>query len=287
LQAQSTFKAGWNTYPVGTVIHEYSYAVNVVADSIRLGLSDSSYTYTSPDSLVTMTVSHPLRDKSVYKTIHYFNSKKQIIKTEEYKDDNQQSLSEWKYDDKNRKLCHVQENKVTGNSYRKTYDYAAEKKSGDFIVTENSYYNGRVEFFTKSYYNKSLVKYKEVRLNDNNKDVIHIETFSYGDNGKVKERSVYFPEWKVTKKFPENEGMMPEKCYRSLPPGIADRPTLSSQLAYIKKVVAKNKAVLQDAQCSSFEYTFNYPPTCEVIVSPTRVNKNMKVVFRYKEKPGR
>src|ERR1043165_5773500 len=81
-QAQSTFKAGWNTYPVGSVIKEYTYTANF-ADSLHLNPSDSAYTYASPDSSVTMTVVYPLRDRSVYKTINYFNAKKQIIKTEE------------------------------------------------------------------------------------------------------------------------------------------------------------------------------------------------------------
>lgn len=285
LQAQ-TFKAGWNTYPVGSTTREYTYMASF-ADSLRLNPSDSACTYASPDSSVTMTVTYPCRERSVYKTINYFNPKKQIIKTEEFKDDNQQSLSEWKYDDKNRKSCHVHENKLNGNVYRKTYDYTEDKKSGDFIITENSYYNGKIEFYTKSYYNKAHVKYKEVRLNDNNKDVIHIETFTYGENGKVKERSVYFPEWKVTKKFPEYEGMMPVKCYKTLPPGIADKPALANRTLYMKKVMTKNKVMLQDSECSNFEYAFNTGPTCEMIVSPTKVNKNMKVVFRYKERAGK
>jgi hypothetical protein len=283
LQAQTTFKAGWNTYPVGSTTREYGYVASF-ADSLRLTPSDSAYTYASPDSSVTMTVCYPFHDRSIYKTIHYFNPKKQIIKIEEFKDDNQQSLSEWKYDDKNRKSYHLHENKLNGNVYKKTFNYAEDKKSGDFIITENAYYNGRIEFYTKSYYNKARVKYKEVRLNDNNKDVIHIETFTYGENGKVKERSVFFPEWKVTKKFPEYEGMMPVKCYKTLPPGIAEKPTLASRTSYMRKVMVKNRVMLQDSECSCFEYAFNYGPVCEMVVSPAKANKNMKVVFRYKEK---
>src|SRR5205814_1785822 len=140
----------------------------------------------------------------LHKTIHYFNNKKHIIKTEEYKGgDNLVLVNEWKYDEKDRKAFYSEDNKVNGKSYKKNYTYSTDKKSGETVVTESSYFNGRIEFYTKSYYDKKGMMYKEVRLNDNNKDVVHIESFTYGENGKVKERTVYFPEWRVTKKFQE------------------------------------------------------------------------------------
>ncbi|MES2702203.1 MAG: hypothetical protein V4649_06165 [Bacteroidota bacterium] len=279
----NTFKAGWHTYQTGIIIHEYAYNCNF-NDTVKLSLTDSSKVYATSDSLVTMTLCQPVKERSVYKTVNLLNAKKQILRTEEYKDDNQQMLKEWKYDDKNRKCYHLEENKRTGTVFKKTFNFTTDKKNGDFIILENAYYNGRIEFYTKTYYDKRLVKYKEVRLNDNNKDVVHIETFSYGENGRVKERTVFFPEWKVTKKFAENAGLMPAKCFKSFPAGIADKITPSTRLAYIKKVLTKNRATLSDAQCDEYEYCFTNGPGCEIVVTPTHINKGMKVVFRYKER---
>lgn len=280
--AQPVFKAGWNTYKTGTITREYAYNFN--NDTAKLSFIDSTLILTSTDSLVTMTLHYPPRDKSVYKTVHYFNEKKQILKTEEYKDENMTMSYEWRYDAKNRKEYYVEDNKVSGNNFRKTYDYFNDKKSGDNIVTETSYYNGRVEFYTKSYYDRKSVKYKEVRLNDNNKDVVHIETFYYGDNGKLKQRSVYFPEWKVTKKFDEKEGNMQPKCAKCLPVGTAEKILLPTKVAFIKRLLGRNKALLSDPECDQFEYIFKNFTNCEIIVSTTNVNNAKKVLFRYKEK---
>jgi hypothetical protein len=283
-RAQSTFKAGWNTYNTGMVIHEFTYQL-AYADSPRLSLVDSSHILVSADSLVTLAVNVPGNNKAVYyKTLHFLNTKKQLLKKEEYKGENLVELNQWTYDDKNRKSMHMEDNKLNGNIFKKLYDYTTDKKSGDFVITESAYFNGRVEFYTKSYYDKKLVKYKEVRLNDNNKDVVHIETYTYGDNGKVKERSVFFPEWKVTKKFQESGGTIPVKCYKVAPAGIADRPDLNAKAAYIKKVLSKNQRLLFDAECNEFEYKFICGTNCEMIVTTTKVNKMKQVVFRYKEK---
>jgi hypothetical protein len=287
LQAQTSFKAGWNTYNTGSIVHEYTYAFSY-ADTNRLNLTDSACVFIASDSGAVMTVTYPLRERAVYKTIHYFNQRKQLVKTEEYKDDNLTSSCEWKYDDKNRKAYSIQENKVSGNSYKKVYDYATDKKSGDFLVTESSYYNGRIEFYTRSYYNKAMVKYKEVCLNDNNKDVVHIESFTYGANGKVKERSVFFPEWKVTKKFEEPEGSGAPKCYKSHPnTGVAEKLAYADRTVFLRRVAMKNRSTLQDVECSDYEHKFCNGANCELVVTPTKVNKNMKLVLRYKEKPFR
>ena len=226
--AQPTFKAGWNTYKTGTISHEYTYNYN--NDTAKIALSDSAQVLATTDSSVTLTIRYPYHDRSVYKTINYFNAKKQILKTEEYKDDNLIISYEWRYDDKNRKNYYFEDNKVSGNNFRKTYDYVTDKKSGDIIVSECSYYNGRIEFYTKAYYDKKSVKYKEVRYNDNNKDIVHIENYYYGENGKLRERSVYFPEWKVTKTFQEKEGNMAAKCARCLPVGTAEKISIWSVL---------------------------------------------------------
>ena len=281
--AQKTFKAGWNTYNTGTLTHEYTYNYSTT-DSIRLFPSDSAVILTSPDSLVIMNSSYPIHDKSVYKTITYLNPKKQVIKTEEYKDDNLQLVKEWKYNDKNQKYAYTEDNKISGNNYRKSFDYSYDKKSGELVIAESSYYNGKIEFYTKSYYNKDNQKLKEVRLNDNNKDVVHIESYFYGENGKLKERSVYFPEWKVTKKFEEHEGSLLPKCNRAMPIGTSEKPLLSTRVAFIKRLLVRNAALLNSGDCTEFEYTFRNFTTCDVVVATTNMHNTRKVVFRLKEK---
>jgi hypothetical protein len=282
IRAQPVFKAGWNTYKTGTITHEYTYNFN--NDTSKLLLVDSSVVLITMDSLVTMTIHSPFRDRSIYKTVNYFSEKKQILKTEEYKDENLTMLYEWRYDARNRKEYYFEDNKVTGNNFRKTYDYYNDKKTGDNIVTESSYYNGKIEFYTKTYYDKKNVKYKEVRLNDNNKDVVHIESFFYGDNGKLRERSVYFPEWKVTKRFTEKEGNMLPKCDKCLPVGTAEKISLSTKVAFIKRLLGRYKALLTDPGCDQFEYIFKNFTNCEIIVSTTNADNMKKVLFRYKEK---
>jgi hypothetical protein len=286
LPAQSSFKAGWNTYQTGTLTQEYVYTLTN-NDTTKLVLTDSLKILASPDSLVTLTVTFPVREKSVYKKIHFFNDKKQIARVEEYKDDNLLIARDWRYDEKNRKISHVEENKVSGSVFRKTYDYVTDKKNGDIIVSEISQFNGRTEFYTKSYYDKKGVKYKEVRLNDNNKDVVHIETFFYNDQGKLKERSVYFPEWKVTKRFQEKEGSIPLACSKCLPVGTAEKITIAGRLSFIRRLLVRNMAFLSNGECPQFEYTYKNFTTCDIIVSTTNNPANKKVIFRYKEKTPR
>ncbi len=245
---------------------------------------DSVKIYVSKDSTVTMTLHIPFRDKSVYKTINYFNTKKQVLKTEEYRDDNLTLMNEWRYDDKNRMNYHFEDNKNTGNNFRKTYDYNTDKKTGETVVSESSYFNGRIEFYTRAYYDKKSVKYKEVRLNDNNKDVVHIENFYYGENGKLIERSVYFPEWKVTKKFAEKEGSQIPKCYKCLPVGTAEKIFLLYKLPFIKRLLGRNSMLLFDKECDQFEYTFKNFNNCEVVLTNNNIANTKKVIFRFKDK---
>ncbi len=283
LYAQPTFKAGWNNYQTGTIVREYTYSYTY-ADSFRLYLTDSADIFITPDSMVTEAVCHHVKDNAVYKTVNYFNAKKQVAKTEEYKDDNLQQTYEWKYDDKGRKIYYLEDNKLNGNSYKKNYDYAADKKTGEGVVTESSYFNGKIEFYTKSYYDKNFIKTKEVRLNDNNKDIIHVETYVYGDNGKVKERSVYFPEFKVTKKFEEPGGLLLPKCFQVLPMGVKERINLHTRVSFMKKFMASKASLIFDKDCSEFEYKFISGNYCEITVASTKMNNAKKVTFRYKEK---
>lgn len=282
--AQSTFKAGWNNYQTGMIIHEYTYNCTYT-DSFRLSLTDSSVIYTTADSMVTEAVSYHQRDNSVYKTINYFNGKKQPTKTEEYKDENLVKVNEWKYDDKGRKISASEDNRQNSKVLKWNYDYSTDKKTGETIVTESEYYNGRIEFYTKSYYDKNFQKIKEVRLNDNNKDVVHIETYVYGENGKVKERTVFFPEWKKTTKFEEHQGELPAKCFRTMPMGTTDKISLNTRIPFIKKFMTRMQSTILDRDCDDFEYKFvNSTANCEIVVTATKVNNGKRLVFRYKEK---
>jgi len=282
LSAQTTFKCGWDTYKARMVIHEYTYSYNF-KDSVHLYLADSTRIYISSDSSAILSIDYPFHDNIKYKVANYYNSSKKLIRTEEYKDDAMQTMKEYRYDDKNRKIFQSEDNKVNGNNYKKQYDYSTDKKTGESVIHEASYFNGRIEFYTRSYYDKNSVLYKEVRLNDNNKDVIHEEKFKYGENGKVKERSVFFNEFKVTKTFPETAGEQPVKCYKAMAVNIPEKATLGGKISFLKKLLTKNQAMLLDPDCHEFEYKFTNSD-CEVIVSTTKTNGVKQVIYRYKER---
>jgi hypothetical protein len=281
--AQSTFKVGWNTYKTGVVVHEYSYNY-FYKDSVRLTVADSAKILSTIDSLVTLKILYPINQKEIYKTATFYNKKRQIIKTEDYRGDVLQLVNEWKYDEKNRKICYIEDNKISSKMYKKNFSYDSDKKTKEMVVTETAYFNGRVEFYTKSYYNKANVKYKEIRLNDNNKDVIHIETYVYGENGKVKERTVYFPEFRVTKKFDEEEGSQKAKCYRVIPMATLEKPGLGTRVSFVKRMLTKNLVALNDKDCNAFEYKFVNNVNCEIVAYTTKINRGKTVVFRLKER---
>ena len=281
--AQTTFKAGWKTYEAASVIREYNYHYTHT-DSVRITLADSAITYIAADSAVVMTQAIRGRDANVYRTVHFFGPKKQLLKTDEYKDDNLLETNEWRYDDKNRKISHIRSNTTNKNVYKKLYDYTVDKKTGESVTSEAAYINGKIEFYTKLYYDKNNVMYKEVRLNDNNKDIVHVENFTYGENGKVKERSVYFPEFKVTKTFTEPAGNIPAKCFglKAIPPMERVNPTM--KVPYIRRVIGKNLAALQDTSCPEYEYTFTNNVNCIITISANKSNKHRTVRYRLKEK---
>jgi hypothetical protein len=280
-RCQSEFKIGWNTYKTGIILHEYTYNI-AGKDSIQLIMTDSATVLWTSDSSVSVTINCPFREHVVYKTARFYNAKKQLVKTEEYKDESLMVTNEWKYDDKNRKCYHVEDNKQKGNVYKKTMEYATDKKTGETICSECAYFNGRIEFYTKCYYNKANEKYKEVRLNDNNKDVVHIESYTYGENGKVKERSVFFPEWKVTRKFQEKEGNQLPKCFKSFPLASGDKVTLATKEVFLRKFIPKIQTA-PDRDCDDYEFKFS-KLNCEVALAPTKVNNGRKVTFRFRER---
>jgi hypothetical protein len=280
ISAQTTFKCGWTTYKASMIIHEYTYSYTL-GDSIRLFLADSTKTFVAPDSAATLNIDYPFKDNITYKVANTYNAKKKLIKSDELKNDGVQVSREYKYDDKNRKVYETEDNKISNNIYKKTFSYSTEK-NGDQLVSESAYFNGRIEFYTRSYYDKRNVKYKEVRLNDDNKEVVHVENFIYNDAGRLKERSVYFTQFKVTKTFPEG-GDSPADCFKSQVVNITDKASPATKIAFLKKLIAKNKPSLLDPSCHEFECRF-YNSDCEVLISTTKTNNIKKVVFRYKER---
>ena len=280
--AQPTFKCGWTTYKTAAIIHEYTYSYTF-QDSVKLYLADSTKTFIAPDSQATLMIDYPFHDNNRYETISYYNEKKRVVKTEEYKDKLLQVMREYKYDDKGRKTYQFEDNKQNNNNYKKTFDYGVDKASGDAVISEVSSFNGRVEFYTKSYFDKKNQKYKEVRLNDNNKDIVHVENFYYNTAGRLADRSVYFPEFKVTKKFPESNAEVPAKCYKSQPVNVPEKVFLHNKVTFLKKLLTKNMALLLDKDCNEFEYKFKNAE-CEVIVSTTKTNNIKQVIFRFREK---
>lgn len=282
-QQPLTFKAGWKTYNLGMMIHEYTYSYTHT-DSARLYVTDSAKTYVSSDSMVSMELIFKNKDKTEYKTVYYLNNKKQTIKSEAYKDDVLQETNEWKYEDKNMISIHFKTNNINATTYKKTFTYNIDKKSGESVTNECSYYNGKIEFYTRYYYNNKNQLYKEVRLNDNNKDIVHTETFVYGENGKVSERSVYFPEFKVTKKFDEPAGKIPAACFAMMPMGTLEKANLRTRISFIKRVIQKNIKTINNPECKSYEYTFTNRLNCTITIATTKINNGKIVRYQYKEK---
>ncbi len=276
-----SFKCGWNTYKAVTVIHEYTFSY-VLKDSVKLYLADSAKTYIAKDSECVMSTSFPFRDANTFKSASYYKQRK-LVKSEEYRDKDLLNSKEFKYDDKGRRSGLIEFNSVTGARSKKSFDYSSDKSTGEAVVTEVSYVNDQVEFYTKSYYNKENQKIKEVRLNNNNKDIVHTETFSYNEAGKLKERKVHFHEFNVTKTFPESVGENPAKCFRMTGMNMPEKPTPATKVAFLKKLIMKNKVLLSDPDCKEFEYKFN-SPDCEVIASSIKGSSNKQVVFRWKER---
>jgi len=275
---QPTFNTGWHTYKATTLYREYNYNINY-KDSFRIWLFDSTQVFVSPDSLITMSLDHSIYDKTIYKTVNYFGKTKQINKEEEYKNDVLQRVSTWKYDAKNKLISYSVVDEHKNSNVTKTYEYEKEK-DGESTVTECSSYNGRPEFYTTDYYDKRNVKYKEVRLNDNRKDVVHVETYKYDAYGKLKERSVFFPEFRVTKKFVENGG--DPKCYKQVPATkeIAD---MAGKEAFVKKQLVKYQSAINGkGSCEDMEYHLYFiKPICEIIIK--KVHNKGTVSLHFKE----
>lgn len=280
--AQATFKCGWDTYKTAMVVHEYTYRFEI-RDSVHLYLADSTKSWVAQDSQVVMNVTFPFQGyKTIFKKAEYYNPKRKMAKMEEWKDNLTTTIKEFKYDDKNRLIQETEDNKATGKTYKKVYDYSTDK-NGDQVIKSVSYENGAVEFYTNSYIDKDNRKTKEVRLNNNNKDILNTENFYYTTDGRLKQRTVYFHEWKVNKKFDEPGGEDPAKCFRAIPLTVNEKPALNTKVAFLRKLLKQNQAMLLDPDCRNYIYRF-YNKDCEALVRTTKVNNITEVVFRFRER---
>lgn len=251
--AQATFNDGWHTHKTRCIIKQYTYRFDCKSD-MNPHLTDSSYTFVSNDSLYTLQIFYPLKASALIKIATTLGKNKLPAKTEKYKESALVSVDEWKYDSKNRVSYHSESDRVGNREYTHRFDYGIDKTSGGQLVTETSSFNGRIEFYTMSYYDKKGMKYKEVRLNDNKKDIIHVDSYTYDKSGRVKQRSTYFPEFRVTKKFQEgNDGDDDDKCYKVVPDEKLDIRNIL-RLDFVNRLLTKYKDAVLDDDCKALEF---------------------------------
>jgi hypothetical protein len=281
--AQSTFNGGWGVYKTGSLTRMYTYTYDI-RDSVQLALTDSTQIFASPDSAVIMTINYSLHDKFFYKTTNYAGKNKLVYKSEHYKGNTMQSVDEWKYDLKNRPIYHSENSKVNGATYIKTYTYEPDNATGGQIITENAYYNGKVEFYTMDYYDRKNIRYKEIRLNDNKSATVHVETYQYDANGRLKLRQVYFPEFKVTKKFNMGNDQDYTKCFKqiSVPDEVVNA---ANKELFLKRQLLKYKAILTDKDCKELEYILN-SRGYKITVTKSKADNKKTVSFSIIDKQG-
>ena len=268
-------------YTVAMVQREFLYEV-VGKDSAVLKLLDSAVSYSTSDSSVYMRVSYVLGGGAASKEVGFHNEKRQQVRLVKYIGEAEVGESTWEYEaNGSRKMSLVEDDKLKGVVRKETYEYSNDRINGDQIVTVTKQIGGRVEGFLKEYYDKSGRKYKEVKLADNKKDVVHTESFFYGENGKLRSRSIYFNEFKVTKDFKEAGGDEPEKCTKNFALVLSERPNVATKEAILRTFINKNKALITDKDCAAYDFTFK-SPACDINLknSPKSGAKQATIVIR-------
>ncbi|NCX95409.1 MAG: hypothetical protein EBX41_03175 [Chitinophagia bacterium] len=259
---------------------KYSYNFSL-DDTNRLALTDSAKFFIAPDSQAVLKITYPHFDHNIFKLAEYY-TKSMLTKVEEYVNNDIQQEFEYKYDNAQRKISAIEENHITKAHYKKTYEYGKDKPSGDSLITETSYYNNKVEFYTKMYYNKSKQKYKEVRLNDNNKEIVHTETFNYNEKGRLKERVVYFPQFKVTKNFAE-DGSLPDNCFTTNLLPTTDPILRQNRVEKLKRFLSTHKFLFNNPVCSSCRYFYGNNTT-KIIIKSSQYPNTFQVTLQLYEK---
>ena len=276
--AQSTFQSGWKTYKTGTLAKQYDYSFDF-GDSVRLAFLDSIATFASTDSSVTVSIENAPKSKPT-RTVNYLNSKKQVVKCEYYVGDALYKVNLWHYDTFNRiTYFSYAETKAPVHNYVRTYSYQAEKTAEGTLEIERSSYNGKPEFTTEHYFNKKHMPLKDIRMNDVHQ-IEHIETFKYDANGHLKERSIFFPEFGVTKHFEEKHA--DTKCIKNIPLGKEHVPPAAREL-YMKRLVARNKLAFLSDDCPDLEYTFSNG-AIDIVVTKEKEHNRRKISFTTRER---
>ena len=267
----------------GTVVRQYLYEINY-RDSFKLALIDSQITEIARDSSEVTQINFPIGSVKVIKVVSNYSPKKKILRRADYDGNNLIRESVWGYNESIGEKISFQEFDKTNNSEKKeTYENSRDKINGDLITQVTVYKNGKVEYYTREFYDKNSRKYKEVRLNDNKKDIMHTESFFYGENGKLVRRSIYFNEFKVTKDFKESENTSPIKCFKNFPLVLTERIVPANKVNFLKSFLGKNKELILDKDCSDFEYNFKVFNT-ELQVRSSSKNKTKQVMLSLKDK---
>jgi hypothetical protein len=254
--AQNGMTVGKDKLPVGYVTHQYIYELTY-KDSARLSLIDSVLILATKDSLFVEERNSPSGSGNVLVTDTWLNKQKKVLTTEESKNNVVNMTKEWSYDATGMTaVSYSENNREKGAVHREVYSKSTDRINGDVIIDITSYAGDKVEFYSKAYYDKSNRKYKEVRLNDNKKDVLHTENYTYNEAGKLVSRSVYFKEFNVTKTYKEPEAIESPKCYKNFPLQLPDRMGYANRLVLLKSFLQKNQATLQDKDCPEFEYNY-------------------------------
>ncbi len=282
--AQTSFRVGQEVYQTGTIQSIYTYYYEF-KDSFKIKIIDSCQIFSTSDSLVNLTTNYLLAESIIKKNVDILNNKKKVIRNETYTNANLEKIINIKYDNKTgMKSVYEEDNKVNGNKYYKIYDYETDKSSGGLIATETSSLNGKIESYTKEYFDKKKVKIKEVKLHSNNKTVMDIVNFFYDANGKLKERTIYFTDFKITKHFPEPQlTTISPKCYLNYPLILTEKVTNKNKIVFLKKFMLKNKENFLKKDCADLlcKYiSLNY----EISAKKSSDSQNRIIIFSIKEK---
>lgn len=272
-RAQNTFQSGWKTYKTGTLTKQYDYTFDF-RDSVKLALLDSVSTFASTDSTVVVILESAPNAKPT-RTVNYLNNNQKVVKSEYYIGETLMKVNQWRYDPLNRiTYFSYSETSAPRHNYIRTYSYQVEKTAEGSLETERSTYNGRAEFTTEHYFNKKHEPLRDIRMNDVH-HVEHIETFVYDKEGNLKERVIFFPEFRATKHFEvaHTDG----KCEKNFPKGI-DKVIPSYREVYLRHLIAKYKLALLDDNCPTLEYNFNNPGT-DILITKEKEHHTRKISF--------
>lgn len=277
-KAQSTFATGWKSYKTGTLTKEYDYTFDF-RDSVKLTLLDSISTFASTDSAVVVILEQAPKAKPI-RTVNYLNSIQQVVKTEYYIGETLMKTNLWRYDPLGRvTYFSYSETSAPRHNYIRTYSYQTQKTTEGTVEIERSTYNGRPEFTTEHYFNKKHEPIKNIRMNDIHQ-IEHIETYVYNHDGSLKERVVFFPEFRATKHFEAEH--VDGKCIKNFSMG-KDRVMPAYKEIYMRHLIARNKLAILNDNCPDLVYNFNNPGI-DILIKKEKEHNTRKISYVTKER---